>query len=252
MSQHWMSPVIRWTAQPVFRDPSAAGQTETESDRRGGEAFRRALNVTVAGISLVLASPLFLIIAVAVKISSPGPVFFSHHRVGLNQRRRPMDRRVRTRGSSDRRSNDSGGRVFRMHKFRTMYDEAGETEQVWAKKDDPRVTPVGRVLRAFRLDELPQLWNVVQGDMNIVGPRPEQPEIFQELRAEISEYPRRQHVLPGITGWAQINNGYDRTFKDVERKLGYDLEYLERRSPTEDVKIMAKTLPIVLNRKGYH
>ena len=88
--------------------------------------------------------------------------------------------------------------------------------------------------------------------MNIVGPRPEQPEIFKELREEISDYPRRQQVLPGITGWAQINNGYDKTFKDVERKLGRDLEYLERRSPSEDVKIMAKTVPVVLSRKGYH
>ncbi len=111
---------------------------------------------------------------------------------------------------------------------------------------------MGRVLRAFRFDELPQLWNVLLGHMNIVGPRPEQPEIFQELRAEIAEYPKRQHVLPGITGWAQINNGYDQTFKDVERKLGYDLEYLKRRSTAEDFKIMAKTLPVVLGRKGYH
>jgi lipopolysaccharide/colanic/teichoic acid biosynthesis glycosyltransferase len=139
-----------------------------------------------------------------------------------------------------------------MYKFRTMYQDNGENGQVWAQKDDPRITPVGRLLRAYRLDELPQLWNVILGHMNIVGPRPEQPEIFKELRAEISEYPRRQQVLPGITGWAQINNGYDKTFQDVERKLGRDLEYLERRSPAEDVKIMAKTVPVVLSRKGYH
>jgi lipopolysaccharide/colanic/teichoic acid biosynthesis glycosyltransferase len=152
----------------------------------------------------------------------------------------------------DRRKSDSGGRVFRMYKFRTMYVDQGDESQVWAKKNDPRVTPVGRVLRAFRFDELPQLWNVLLGHMNIVGPRPEQPEIFKELRAEITEYPRRQRVLPGITGWAQINNGYDQTVKDVERKLGYDLEYLKKRSTTEDFKIMAKTLPVVLGRKGYH
>jgi lipopolysaccharide/colanic/teichoic acid biosynthesis glycosyltransferase len=147
---------------------------------------------------------------------------------------------------------DSGGKLFPMYKFRTMYREESNSAQVWAKKDDPRVTPVGRVLRAFRLDELPQLWNVLLGHMNIVGPRPEQPEIFQELRAEISDYSRRQFVLPGITGLAQIHNGYDETFTDVERKLGYDLEYLERRSPAEDFRIMAKTVPVVLGRKGYH
>jgi lipopolysaccharide/colanic/teichoic acid biosynthesis glycosyltransferase len=206
----------------------------------------------VAGLSLILASPLFLLIAVAVKLSSPGPVIYTQERVGLDRRRRGRDRRFRPRDGSDRRSGNAGGKVFRMYKFRTMYSEQGEAEQVWAKKDDPRITPVGRVLRAFRLDELPQLWNVMLGQMNIVGPRPEQPEIFQELRGMISDYPRRQHVLPGITGWAQVNNGYDQTPKDVERKLNYDLEYLEKRSAAEDVKIMAKTIPVVLNRKGYH
>ena len=139
-----------------------------------------------------------------------------------------------------------------MYKFRTMYCEGDLPRQVWAAKNDPRITPVGRVLRAFRLDEIPQIWNVLKGDMNIVGPRPEQPEIFQELRMEIENYSKRQKVLPGITGWAQINNGYDQTFQDVQRKLGYDLEYLERRSAGEDFKIMAKTLPVVLGRKGYH
>jgi lipopolysaccharide/colanic/teichoic acid biosynthesis glycosyltransferase len=104
----------------------------------------------------------------------------------------------------------------------------------------------------FAFDELPQLWNVLLGQMNIVGPRPEQPEIFRHLRSEIVDYQMRQHVLPGITGWAQINNGYDQTFRDVERKVGYDLEYLRRKSPTEDLKIMALTVPVVLGRKVYH
>jgi lipopolysaccharide/colanic/teichoic acid biosynthesis glycosyltransferase len=139
-----------------------------------------------------------------------------------------------------------------MYKFRTMYQQEGDSRQVWAMKNDPRVTPVGRVLRAFRLDELPQLFNVLLGQMNIVGPRPEQPNIFRELRSEISGYEKRQSVLPGITGLAQVNNGYDQSLKDVERKLGYDLEYVERCSPAEDFRIMAKTLPVVIGRKGYH
>jgi len=217
-----------------------------------GEAARRALNVTVAALSLTLAFPLLLLIAAAVKLSSPGPVFYTQERVGLDKRRRTRDRRVRRRGDPDRRGPDAGGRLFRIYKFRTMYVNHGHEEQVWAKKGDPRITPVGRVLRAFRLDEVPQLWNVLLGQMNIVGPRPEQPEIFRHLRSEIVDYHRRQHVLPGITGWAQINNGYDQTFRDVERKLGYDLEYLEKRSPAEDLKIMVKTVPVVLGRKGYH
>jgi len=209
------------------------------------------LNVAVAALSLTLLSPFLILIALAVKLSSPGPVFFTQERVGLDQRRRTRDRRVRSRAAQDRRGPDAGGKVFSMYKFRTMYVNHGQQEQVWAQKDDPRITPVGRVLRAFRLDELPQLWNVLLGQMNVVGPRPEQPEIFRNLRSEISDYHRRQHVLPGITGWAQINNGYDQTFRDVEQKVGYDLEYLERRSAVEDLKIMALTVPVVLGRKGY-
>jgi lipopolysaccharide/colanic/teichoic acid biosynthesis glycosyltransferase len=236
----------------MFQEPPLVQTAEDRKVRDIRDWTRRALNLTVAGASLVLISPFFLIIALAVKLSSPGPIFYKQDRVGLNRRHRQRDRRVRNRGPTDRRMGDSGGKVFRMYKFRTMYQDQGNPPQVWAKKDDPRVTPVGRVLRAFRLDELPQLVNVLLGHMNIVGPRPEQPEIFQELRAEISEYPKRQFVLPGITGLAQINNGYDKTFKDVERKLGYDLEYLERRSLSEDVRIMAKTVPVVLGRKGYH
>ena len=249
---HWMSPVIRWTAQPVFRDPLQSEIASRETARDLSERARRALNVFVAAVSLVLVSPLLLLVAIAVRLSSPGPIFFMQERVGLDTRRGSRERRNRTRGPSDRRSGNAGGKVFRMVKFRTMNVDSGDTPEVWAKKDDPRITPVGRVLRAFRLDELPQLWNVLIGHMNIVGPRPEQPAIFKELRAEISGYSKRQHVLPGITGWAQVNNGYDQTFEDVERKLGYDLEYLERRSPTEDFKIMARTVPVVFGRRGYH
>lgn len=250
-----MSPVIRWTAQPVFRDPPVQERIQVGRSDGIQEWARRALNVSVAVLFLTLTFPIFLLVAVAVKLSSSGPVFFIQERVGLNLRRRVEDRRVRARtgGNTDRRGPDSGGQMFRMYKFRTMYvDDGNQSHQVWARKDDPRVTPVGRVLRAFRLDELPQLWNVLLGQMNIVGPRPEQPKIFCELRSEIAEYPRRQRVLPGITGLAQISNGYDQSFKDVERKLGYDLEYLDRCSLGEDLKIMAKTIPVMLGRKGYH
>ncbi len=251
----WMSPVIRWTTQPVFRDPPVQERTQLDRSKGIQDWARRTLNVSVAAFFLILSSPIFLLAAVAVKLSSPGPVFFIQERVGLNQRRRPRDRRVRTRTGeiTTRRGSDSGGKMFRMYKFRTMYSgHLDQGEQVWAKKDDPRITPVGRVLRAFRLDELPQIWNVLLGQMNMVGPRPEQPKIFCELRDEIAEYSRRQRVLPGITGLAQIHNGYDQTFKDVERKLGYDLEYLDRCSLREDLRIMAKTIPVMLSRKGYH
>jgi len=252
MNQQWMSPVVRWTAQPVFR-PSPVSTPKTDQGARSvGDRARRALNLVVASATLTLVSPFLIAIALAVKLSSPGPILYVQERVGLNRRRRTGDRRQRNRDGSSRRKACSGGKVFRMYKFRTMYVQKDGDPQVWAQKDDPRITPVGRVLRAFRLDELPQLWNVVRGEMNIVGPRPEQPEIFLDLRSEILDYSRRQEVLPGITGWAQVNNGYDQTFQDVARKLGYDLEYLGKRSTVEDFKIMMKTVPVVLGRKGYH
>lgn len=146
-----------------------------------------------------------------------------------------------------RRRRNSGGQLFTIYKFRTMeVEEDGEGGQVWAKEDDPRVTPVGRFLRRYRLDELPQLFNVLLGDMNVVGPRPEQPKIFENLREEIEDYEERQSVLPGITGWAQVNHHYDRSLDDVRKKVSYDLEYIERESAVEDFKIMLRTLPAVV------
>ncbi len=250
LNQNWMSPVVRWTDQPVFHHERVTDHTEGDKSLRMGDWFRRALNILVAGLSLLLTAPFLIIIALAVKLSSPGPVLFEQDRVGLNRRSRPRDRRVRNRGTTDRRKDDAGGEVFRIYKFRTMYREEGSSRQVWAKRNDLRVTRVGRLLRAFRLDELPQLFNVLLGHMNIVGPRPEQPEIFRELRAEISDYAARQSILPGITGLAQVNNGYDQTVEDVKRKLRYDLEYLERQSAAEDLRIMAKTVLVVFSRKG--
>jgi len=191
----------------------------------------------------VLAAPLMLLIAVLVKLSSPGPVFYKQTRVGLDRRHGRPDT------SGGRRRIDYGGRLFTIYKFRTMRVEP-VARQVWASPDDPRVTPIGRILRKYRLDELPQLINVLKGDMNIVGPRPEQPEIFIDLRTRIDQYPKRQEILPGITGWAQINHHYDASIEDVRNKLRYDLEYLGRRSVLEDLKIMAKTIPVMVFRKG--
>jgi len=145
---------------------------------------------------------------------------------------------------------DLGGAPFTMYKFRTMRPAGHTGKQVWAQADDERITPLGRVLRRFRLDELPQLFNVLKGDMNVVGPRPEQPDIFVYLREQIESYPRRQRVRPGITGWAQINQGYDTSVDDVRRKVGYDLEYIRRQSVLEDFRIMVRTLPVMMFRRG--
>jgi lipopolysaccharide/colanic/teichoic acid biosynthesis glycosyltransferase len=125
--------------------------------------------------------------------------------------------------------------------------EAG-TGAVWSGKNDPRVTPIGRFLRHSRLDELPQLLNVVKGDMNIVGPRPERPTIFADLKEKIPHYQHRQRVRPGITGYAQVNLEYDSTLEDVANKVRYDLDYVANQSVAADVYIMAKTLPVMLFR----
>src|SRR2546422_5974461 len=139
-----------------------------------------------------------------------------------------------------------------MYKFRTMHqDRAKGDRQVWARPDDARVTPIGRVLRKVRLDEVPQLFNVLLGDMNVVGPRPEQPSIFVFLREQIEGYQRRQRVRPGITGWAQINQAYDRTVDDVRRKVVYDLEYIRRQSTLEDCRIIDRKSTRLNSSHGY-
>ena len=209
------------------------------------EGERRVLNVIVAACGLVVTAPLLLGVAVLVKLTSRGPVFYLQERVGL-------DRRLPDAGPvNHRRTHDLGGRVFTIYKFRTMrVDAEAAGAAVWAQEQDPRVTPLGRVLRQYRLDELPQLLNVLKGEMNIVGPRPERPTIFAELRGHIAEYPLRQRAKPGITGLAQINHHYDRSIDDVRTKVSYDLEYIRRQSLREDLLIMLKTVPVVLLRRG--
>jgi lipopolysaccharide/colanic/teichoic acid biosynthesis glycosyltransferase len=205
----------------------------------------RVLNFVLAVLALVALFPIFLVIGLAVKLTSRGPVFYTQERVGL-------DRRARGAAEQNhRRKLDLGGRPFTIYKFRTMrVDAERESGAVWAQRDDPRVTSVGRFLRQYRLDELPQLLNVVRGEMNIVGPRPERPSIFAELRSHIAEYPLRQRAKPGITGLAQISHHYDRSVDDVRRKVSYDLEYISRQSVWEDVRIMLRTVPVILFRRG--
>jgi lipopolysaccharide/colanic/teichoic acid biosynthesis glycosyltransferase len=135
-------------------------------------------------------------------------------------------------------------------KFRTMRIGAEKNGAVWAERRDARVTAVGRLMRRYRIDELPQLVNVIRGEMNIVGPRPERPSIFSRLCDDIAEYPLRQRARPGITGWAQVNQAYDTSLDDVRTKVRYDLEYIERQGVAEDLMIMARTVPVMIFRKG--
>jgi lipopolysaccharide/colanic/teichoic acid biosynthesis glycosyltransferase len=208
-------------------------------------AAHRAMHVVIAVVALFVALPLLLLIAIAIKLTSRGPVLYTQERVGIDRRSRRSD------GGDPRRRRDLGGRPFTIYKFRTMrVDAERESGAVWATQDDPRITPVGRFLRQYRLDEIPQLLNVMRGEMNIVGPRPERPTIFAELREHIAEYPLRQRAKPGITGLAQIHHHYDRSLDDVRTKVRYDLEYIRKQSVWEDLRIMLRTIPVILFRRG--
>jgi lipopolysaccharide/colanic/teichoic acid biosynthesis glycosyltransferase len=217
----------------------------TVARRTRSELIVRALNVGIAGTALLVLSPVMLVVALAIKLSSPGPIIYAQTRVGQDRRRRK-----RQPSMFDRRACDLGGRVFRIYKFRTMRIDAERRGVQWATKNDPRVTLLGRILRQCRLDELPQLMNVVVGDMNIVGPRPERPSIVRRLAESIEEYPLRHAAKPGITGLAQINLSYDTCLDDVRAKVRYDLEYIRRQSVTEDLRIMLCTMPAMLFRRG--
>jgi lipopolysaccharide/colanic/teichoic acid biosynthesis glycosyltransferase len=235
----------RTIATTAFADVGfALGSDNEVAPRERDESVSRALNVVIAAVALVVMAPLFALIALAIKLTSRGPVLYSQTRVGV-------DRRWRFARNCDRRLHDHGGRLFTMYKFRTMHVNAEpDGRAVWASKSDPRVTLIGRFLRGTRLDEVPQLWNVLRGDMNIVGPRPERPTIVAELRRHIPEYQQRHRVKPGITGWAQVNQSYDACIDDVRQKVQLDLEYVRRQGVMEDLRIMSMTVPVILFRKG--
>lgn len=178
-------------------------------------------------VSLILLSPLFLVVAVLIKLCSEGPVLYVQKRVGEN------------------------GKIFNLIKFRTMIRDAeNNSGAVWACDDDPRITRVGRYLRKFRIDELPQFLNVVKGDMNVVGPRPERPEFVRMLEEKIPYYSIRHSVKPGITGWAQVKSSYSGTIEESRDKLEYDLFYLKNKSFKFDLFIIFKTIKTLLLGRG--
>ncbi|MDO8631832.1 MAG: exopolysaccharide biosynthesis polyprenyl glycosylphosphotransferase [Phycisphaerales bacterium] len=180
--------------------------------------LKRLLDLTTAFVALCLTAPLWPIIALAIKLCDAGPVFYSQDRVGQN------------------------GQIFRLHKFRTMRTDAENGKSVWATPNDPRATLVGRWLRRSRLDELPQLYNVLVGQMSLVGPRPERPDIVRELCDKLPYYGERHLVKPGVTGWAQISFRYGASIEDAKRKLQFDLYYLKHMSFELDTIILFRTL----------
>jgi len=191
-------------------------------------ATKRVVDMVMAGVGLVLALPLMLVVAAAVKLTSQGPAFYHQRRVGQH------------------------GRVFTIHKFRSMGQHAeATTGAVWAAKaGDPRVTPIGTWLRRTRVDELPQLWNVLKGDMSFVGPRPERPEFVESLTTQIPFYGQRHIIRPGITGWAQVKYTYGANAEDALQKLQFDLYYIKHLSLALDLFIMLATIKTVVLRRG--
>jgi exopolysaccharide biosynthesis polyprenyl glycosylphosphotransferase len=188
---------------------------------------KRALDVAVSAVSLFILSPVMALVALGIRLTSPGAVFYHQARVGMN------------------------GRVFTVHKFRSMRDDAESgTGAVWSRAGDPRVTPFGRFLRRTRLDEIPQFWNILAGDMSIVGPRPERPEFVEELKGEIPFYGQRHVVRPGLTGWAQVRHSYGSSVEDSLQKLQFDLYYIKNLSIAFDLFIMLETIKTVLVRRG--
>ena len=193
---------------------------------QGYAVFKRSVDLLVSfGLTLVLL-PLLPVVALAIKLDSTGPIFYSQQRVGLN------------------------GRIFRIYKFRTMRQDAEANGAVWASKRDPRITRVGMFMRKTRIDEIPQVWNLLRGDMAMVGPRPERPEFTQTLAEEIPAYDLRHTVKPGLTGWAQVCYRYTSSIRDTRAKVEYDLFYVKHCSVLFDLRIMVRTVKVVLAMKG--
>ena len=190
-------------------------------------AAKRTIDVLIAATGLALAAPLFALVAASIHFTSPGPVFYSQRRVGKD------------------------GAIFIIYKFRSMRQDAeAGTGAVWARARDPRVTRVGQLLRRTRIDELPQLWNVLKGDMSFVGPRPERPEFVADLTAQVPFYGQRHVVRPGLTGWAQVRHAYGASVDDALQKLQFDLFYIKNLSLAFDFFIALETLKTVLVRRG--
>jgi exopolysaccharide biosynthesis polyprenyl glycosylphosphotransferase len=191
------------------------------------DATRRVCDLVIACALIVLTLPLMVLVALAIKLDSFGPVFYRQERVGL------------------------GGRCFMLLKFRSMInDSEPDGRPVWAAERDIRVTRVGRFIRCLRIDELPQLFNVLCGEMSLVGPRPERPYFVDQLTAIIPSFAGRHTVKPGITGWAQINLPYGASISDARKKLCYDLHYIRNRTAALDLVILLSTVRVVLFKKG--
>ena len=199
----------------------------TQFARRHFQEFKRVFDNIAAGVGIVMAAPVILFTAIVIKIVSPGPAFFKQERAGW------------------------GGKPFYIYKLRTMrVDAEKSTGPTWAEEDDPRLIRFGKLIRKMHIDELPQLFNVLKGDMSIVGPRPERPVFVEKLSKDISDYRKRMNVKPGITGLAQVWHKYDETIADVRKKVKYDLLYIREMCLMVDLRILMRTVIVAALGKG--
>ena len=217
--------------------------------------LKRVIDISGSAIGLLLCLPLFFVVGILIKLDSPGSVFFRQERVGMNRRKRERRtseiKRNKQERRTDRRKKNLYGETFYLYKFRTMVVDAEKgCGPIWAKSDDPRITNIGKVLRKTRIDELPQLINVLKGEMSLVGPRPERYHFVRDFIDRIDGYPNRLGVKPGITGQAQVENGYDSCVEDVKVKVNHDLNYIQQWSLLKDFKILLKTILVVATGKG--
>ncbi|MDE1178118.1 MAG: TIGR03013 family PEP-CTERM/XrtA system glycosyltransferase [Edaphobacter sp.] len=206
--------------------PSSFIYSEGFRMRPSQQLARRVVSTLTAAAGLLLFLPLFPFVVLMVRLSSPGPIFFRQTRVGM------------------------GGRPFTVFKFRTMRTDAEASGAKWAQLNDPRATRVGNFMRKVRLDEVPQLWNVLKGDMGFVGPRPERPEFVPELAEKIPYFELRHMIRPGLTGWAQVRYGYGATIEQAREKLEYDLYYIKHMTLGLDLLIMFETIKTIVRRRG--
>ncbi|MGD9380172.1 MAG: sugar transferase [candidate division WOR-3 bacterium] len=191
--------------------------------------LKRVIDIVISVVSLTVLSPILFLLGILIRVDTPGPVFHKQERVGLR------------------------GKRFTLVKFRSMISDAEKnTGPIWAEKNDKRITRIGRIIRPFRLDELPQIVNVLRGEMSFVGPRPERPAFVDHLTKAIPFYGLRLTVHPGITGWAQVKHNYDQSVSDVKKKLEFDLEYINNMSIRLDLKIFLKTVLTVMKKEGAH
>lgn len=195
--------------------------------RKNYERLKRITDIVLSIAALLFFSPILFFVAILIKINSPGPVVYRQFRVGLNHK------------------------IFKIYKLRSMRLDAEKfSGAVWAQENDPRITPIGRFMRKTHIDEIPQFINVLKGEMSIVGPRPERPEMVRDLKKVICNYEKRLIVKPGITGLAQVWHKYDETVEDVKKKIKYDILYIKKMCLLTDLRIIANTFTVVLTGKG--